>query len=376
MKLKVNQQRSLWWGISLALIVASIISMLVSWQQIGAPLRPSLDFVGGTRIQLERDCSVAGNCDAPIESSDVRDILAEQGYPNGAVQILGGDRQAFAVRTAQLDVEQRTTLVDALADEIGTLDPLTTQIDTVGPSIGRQIFTSGITALLVSFFGITAYLSFRFRFDYAVFALVALAHDVLITLGVFSFLGLVLGREVDSLFIVALLTIVGFSVNDTVVIYDRIRETSKNNPNRPISDVVDDAVSQTLTRSINTTLTTTLSLMAIVLFGGETLKYFALAMIIGFGLGAYSSIFIGSTLLAWWREKQGIGPLADEGAEGEDEELEYAAPYPAVSGEAAIEAEAVESTASFDPSPETSSFRETPAPETSDDERGVEPEKP
>ncbi|MGB3494453.1 MAG: protein translocase subunit SecF [Elainellaceae cyanobacterium] len=391
MKLQVNQQRSLWWGISLTLIIGSVISMLVSWQQIGAPLRPSLDFIGGTRIQLERDCSTAGNCDQPIELATVRDILAEQGYPNGSVQILGSDRQAFAVRTSELDVEQRTTLVNALEDEIGTLDPLATQIDTVGPSIGRQIFSSGLTALLVSFFGITAYLSIRFRLDYAVFALVALAHDVLITLGVFSFLGLVLGREVDSLFIVALLTIVGFSVNDTVVIYDRIRETSKLNPSRPINDVVDDAVSQTLTRSINTSLTTTLTLVAIVLFGGETLKYFALAMIIGFVLGAYSSIFIASTLLAWWREKQGIGPLVEE-SDADDEELEYATPQTLSSGEAVAEDgdgdSDGDSAASLTPSiGEPSQKSQTREPEQNlgnlsasespdDEDRNMEPETP
>ncbi len=118
-------------------------------------------------------------------------------------------------------------------------------------------------------------------------------------------MGLVLGTEVDSLFIVALLTITGFSVNDTVVIYDRIRETLKLNPNRAIADIVDDAVNQTLARSINTTLTTMLSLFAIFLFGGETLKNFALALIIGFIAGAYSSIFIASTLLTLWRERNG-----------------------------------------------------------------------
>ncbi len=308
MKLYVTKQRSLWWTISAIFIAISIISMLVSWQQLGAPLRPSLDFVGGSRLQLERDCSVDANCDEPISLNAVRDVVAEQGYPNSSVQILGNDGQGFSVRTSELDVDERTALIDALETEIGTLDPLATQIDTVGPTIGRQIFRSGVTALLLSFLGITAYLSFRFRLDYAIFALVALFHDVAITMGIFSILGLATGREVDSLFIVALLTVVGFSVNDTVVIYDRIRETSKLNPTRNIDDVVDDAVNQTLTRSINTTLTTTLTLFAIVLFGGETLKYFALALIIGFILGAYSSIFIASTLLEWWRERHPIQP--------------------------------------------------------------------
>lgn len=314
MKLNVTKQRSLWWTISAVLIVISLISMVVSWQQIGAPLRPSLDFVGGTRIQLERDCSVESACDEPLDIPALRDIVTEQGYPNSSIQLLDNSGQAFSIRTSELDVDQRTQLLDALEAEIGAIDPRLTQIDTVGPTIGQQIFRAGITALLVSFLGITTYLSFRFRLDYAVLALVALFHDALITMGIFSILGLVAGREVDSLFIVALLTIVGFSVNDTVVIYDCIRENNKVNPTKPFDAIVDDAVNQTLGRSINTTLTTTLTLFAIVLFGGETLKFFALALIIGFILGAYSSIFIASTTLAWWREKN---PAVAESASGD-----------------------------------------------------------
>jgi preprotein translocase subunit SecF len=167
------------------------------------------------------------------------------------------------------------------------------------------LFTSGLLALLLSFAGITVYLTFRFQLDYAFFAFVALFHDVLVTLGVFSFLGLVQGVEVDSLFVVALLTIIGFSVNDTVVIYDRVREVIKLNPGQSIDQIVDDAVMQTLGRSINTTFTTLLTLFSIFLFGGETLKYFALALIVGFIAGSYSSIFIASTLLAWWRSRTG-----------------------------------------------------------------------
>ena len=308
MKLQVTKQRSLWWGLSAALLVAGIIAMAISFQQFGAPLRPSLDFVGGTRLQLELDCSAADTCTTPVDIADVRQILTSQGLSaNSAIQVVEGDnQQTLSIRTSdELKVDARTQLEDAIEAKIGKLDPLGRQIDTVGPTIGRQIFRAGITALLVSFLGIVAYLSVRFRFDYAVFAIVALAHDVLITMGIFAALGLVIGQEADSLFIVALLTIVGFSVNDTVVIYDRIRETSRYNPDRPINDVIDDAVDQTLARSINTTVTTTLTLFAIFIFGGSTLKFFALALIIGFLLGAYSSIFIASTLLGWWREKFG-----------------------------------------------------------------------
>ncbi|MBF2015193.1 MAG: protein translocase subunit SecF [Rivularia sp. T60_A2020_040] len=308
MKLSVSKSRTLWWGISVAIILAGMISMVISWQQIGAPLRPSLDFVGGTRLQFERDCGLPNNCDRPVDLNEVREVVASQGLADSTIQIIAdsqtGERNGVLIRTKTLDVEARTQLQTALSERIGTFDPQKTQIDTVGPTLGRQLFNTGITALIVSFLGIVIYLSFRFKLDYAVFAIVATFHDLLIATGLFSIFGLLFGTEVDSLFIVALLTITGFSVNDTVVIYDRIRETLKVNPERSITEVVDDAVNQTLGRSINTTLTTLLSLVAIFLFGGETLKNFALALIIGFIAGAYSSIFIASTLLAWWRERQ------------------------------------------------------------------------
>lgn len=281
--------------------------MAISWTRpdIRAPLRPSLDFIGGTRLQFELDCTKPENCKPISDLEPVREVLNSQGLGGSSVQVIGEQQRGILLRTKSLDVEQRTKLQTALSEKLGAFDPQSTQIDTVGPTLGRQLFASGLIALLVSFAGITIYLTFRFQLDYAFFAFVALFHDVLITIGIFSFLGLVLGVEVDSLFVVALLTIIGFSVNDTVVIYDRVREVLKLNPGLSINQVVDDAVVQTLGRSINTTLTTLLTLVSIFLFGGETLKYFALALIVGFIAGAYSSIFIASTLLAWWRDCAG-----------------------------------------------------------------------
>ncbi len=316
MKFSVIKQRSLWWSISGGVILAGLVAMAISWTRpdIGAPIRPGLDFIGGTRLQLELDCSVPGNCDGPIELDAVRSVLVNQGLGSSSVQLLDKDplqqdRQIVSIRSNSLNVEERTQLQNNLSEAIGAFDPESIQIDTVGPTLGRQIFISGLQALLVSFIGITIYLTFRFQFDYAMFAFVALFHDVLVTMGVFSILGLVLGIEVDSLFLVALLTIIGFSVNDTVVIYDRVRETIARNPALPINQVVDDAVNQTLARSINTTITTMLPLLCIFLFGGETLKFFALALLIGFVAGSYSSIFIASTMLAWWRNRQPPAPV-------------------------------------------------------------------
>ncbi|GBF81954.1 protein translocase subunit SecF [Aphanothece sacrum] len=301
MQLNVIKWEKLWWSISGLVIIAGLIGMIISWSTLKSPLRPGLDFIGGTRLQLQLECAVQKNCAQPINTGQVRDILAEQGLGGSTIQVLEGD--ILSIRTKTLNVEERTQLQKTLNDKIGKFDPETLQIDTVGPAVGQELFTSGVLALLVSFFGIIVYLSFRFQFDYAFFAIVALFHDVLVTAGAFAIFGLVLGVEVDSLFLVSLLTIIGFSVNDTVVIYDRIRENIDEFPDVSIKEIVDTSVNQTLTRSINTSLTTILPLVAIFLFGGETLKYFALALIIGFSAGVYSSIFIASTLLAWWRNR-------------------------------------------------------------------------
>ncbi len=314
MKLEVIKLRKRWWTISAIVILAGIVSMILTWTKFGAPIPPSLEFIGGTRLQLTRDCSVANACDRPIDIAEVRQVLDKQSLAGGSsIQLLGDDGQSLVVRTSNLDVDQRDALLSGLESVIGKIDPKSTQNDTVGPAVGKQLLTTGLLSLLVSFAGIAAYLSLRFKFDYAVFAIIALFHDVLMTVGLFSLMSWFTGYECDSLFIVALLTIVGFSVNDTVIIYDRIRETMDLQPDLSIDDIVTDSVNSTLTRSINTTATVILTLTSIFLFGGGSLKYFALALIIGFGAGAYSSIFIASTLLAWWRNRSDRNGFGGDG---------------------------------------------------------------
>jgi preprotein translocase subunit SecF len=302
MKLAIIKQRKTWWLISLSIILAGITAMVISWTQFRAPLRPSLDFIGGTKLQYELDCSNPQNCARQIDISAIRQIADSEGLTGSTVQNIG--KTGFSIRSRELKQAARDKLTSALDSKIGKLDANKTKIDTIGPTFGRQLFTNGLLAIALSFLGIYAYLAVRFQPDYAFFAFVALFHDVFITTGIFSILGLVSNLEVDSLFIVAILTIIGFSVNDTVVIYDRIREVVAANPGEPINHIVEDAVNQTLSRSINTTLTVLLTLFSIFIFGGETLRPFALCLIIGFTAGAYSSIFIASTLLAWWRARK------------------------------------------------------------------------
>ncbi len=308
--ISIVKKTGLWWSISGLAMLLSIAAMTYSLITLNAPIRPGLDFIGGTKLQIERDCSIPDNCNSPIVVGEVRAVVEAQGLTNPTIQLLGDEQNILSVRTKNLDVQQRSQLQTALSEKIGQFDPKTIQIDSVGPTIGQELFVSGMLALIATFFGIVVYLSVRFQFDYAIFAIAALFHDVLITAGIFAILGLFLNLEINSLFLVALLTIIGFSVNDTVVIYDRIRETLANNPNNSTPEIVDLAVNQTFGRSINTTLTTLLPLVGIFFFGGESLKFFALALIIGFILGAYSSIFVASTLLAWWRVRQGNNKIS------------------------------------------------------------------
>jgi len=319
MQLNLTQQRRRWWLISLSALVACAIAMGLSLAQFNAPLRPGLEFVGGTRLQLTRACATEGSCEQPIEVGRARQIAQAQGLGNSRIQVVGERQQTLSIRTQALGVEQRSQLRAALRQALGRFDPQTIQIDTIGPTIGREILTSGLLALVVAAFGIIGYISLRFQLDYALVAILALFHDVFLTSGLFSVLGLTAGVEVNSLFLVALLTIIGFSVNDTVVIYDRIRETRRRRPSDGFEAIANEAVNRSLTRSINTTATSVLPLLAIYLFGGETLTNFALALIVGFILGAYSSIFVASTILAWWRSRQEAAQAAMPEAQPSDE---------------------------------------------------------
>jgi preprotein translocase subunit SecF len=308
-KFSVTKQRKWWWLLSTVVILAGITSMILSWTnpEIRSPLRRGLDFTGGSKLQYELDCSIANNC-KPINIAAVREIVKNQGIVDPIIQVVGKDFTGLSIRSKDLKVDARSKLEAALSEKIGKFDPKRTQNDTVGPTLGAELFQNGLIAIGLSFGLILLYLTFRFKFDYAFFAFVALFHDVLITTGIFSMLGLVGGVEIDSLFVVAILTIIGFSVNDTVVIYDRIREVISINPDQPIDQIVDDSINQTMSRSINTTLTVLLTLLSIYLFGGDTLKNFALCLIIGFTAGAYSSIFIASTLFGWWRKNHPVTP--------------------------------------------------------------------
>lgn len=306
LRFRVNRHRRSLWLLSAAAILLSLLGMALSWSSatIRAPLRPGLDFTGGTQIQLERRCEPA--CSA-LRVSQVEAALRSTRLPadgqdappalaGSSVQLLDGGR-SLLLRLPSLSPDQAQAVLEGIAAVVGPTLPGGLSIDTIGPTLGAQLMQASLLSLLVSFIGISLYITVRYDRIYALLALLCLGHDVLITCGLFAWLGLLAGVEVNSLFAVALLTIAGYSVNDTVVIFDRIREKRSQLKDLPLADQADEAVLSTLTRSVYTSLTTLLPLVALIFFGGSTLFWFSIALSFGILVGAWSSIGVAPTLL-------------------------------------------------------------------------------
>jgi preprotein translocase subunit SecF len=305
-RFRINRHRRLaWWGSALACAL-SVLGLVLCWLNpaIRSPLKPGLDFTGGTQIQLQRDCGTA--CQG-LSVTDVQRQLAtlslplepDQQPPNisaSAVQVLDGGR-SVVVRAPALSPAQGQALIEGLTPALGPLSSKGTSVDTIGPTLGSRLLRSSLLSLVVSFAAIAVYISFRYSGIFAFLALLCLAHDVLITCGLFAWLGLLRGVEVDSLFAVALITVAGYSVTDTVVVYDRIREQKTALADLPLTEQVDVAVDATLTRSLYTSLTTLLPLLGLIFFGGSSLFWFAIALALGIGVGSWSSIGLAPTLL-------------------------------------------------------------------------------
>jgi preprotein translocase subunit SecF len=306
LRFRVSRYRRLaWWGSGLACLL-SLIGLLACWlnPSIGSPLKPGLDFTGGTQIQFERACSAT--C-PPVSADQIQQKLSQLQLPaapqqsspslSGAViQVLDQGR-SLVVRLPPLNPEQAALVTDAVAEVVGPLNPDGLSLDTIGPTLGSQLLQGSLLSLLASFAAIALYITFRYDRLFAFLALLCLAHDVLITCGVFAWLGLISGIEVDSLFAVSLITVAGYSVTDTVVVFDRIREQKRALADLPLLEQVDVAVDATLTRSLYTSLTTLLPLVALIFFGGSSLFWFAVALTIGIAVGSWSSIGVAPTLL-------------------------------------------------------------------------------
>jgi preprotein translocase subunit SecF len=218
-----------------------------------------------------------------------------------------GIASIVSIRSKQIAEADYPSINADLEKQYGVFQVL--QRNSVGPTLASELFANGLMALILAYVLIVGYLTFRFQFDYAVCAIVALVHDTVTVFGLFAMLGYLFHTEVDSMFITGILTVVGFSVHDTIVVFDRLRENSKRyySQRLPFSTIANISLNQTLARSINTSLTALLTLIALYFFGGETTKDFVLCMIFGIAIGTYSSIFVASTMLVWWRERNLVG---------------------------------------------------------------------
>jgi preprotein translocase subunit SecF len=249
-----------------------------------------IDFTGGTMVSLRFP--------SKISEADVRDVLVKYKLERSVVQ-RSGEKDIY-IRTEELDRDTRIKIVDDLKKKFGEVELL--EADTIGPVIGKELRTQALWALLIASLAIIIYVSLRFEFKYAVAALIALYHDALITTGIIA----LLWRNIETPFVAAILTIMGYSINDTIVIFDRIRENIKkySGKKKKFSEIVNISVNETLARSINTVLTTIMVVLAVLFFGGETLKDFVLVLLIGFAVGAYSSIFLASPIVAVWESRK------------------------------------------------------------------------
>lgn len=317
LKIHVVKYRWIWMILSALMLLPGIVAMIFSMMTYPShtPLKVGIDYTGGTISQY----SVAEKVriDDKDKLATLRQNLKNGGIENPYIQILGVTPTAennnvetiISIRTKF--IEKESTDLDKISTVIKSEFPSSelVSVSSVGPTLGKELFKNSLIVLTLAFLGIVAYLTIRFRFDYALAALLGVAHDALFVLGIFSILGLIFNVQIDGLFITAILTVIGFSVHDTIVTFDRIRENLRYYSKKmTFGEIVDASVNQTLARSINTSMTTLLTLAALYFFGGVTTKDFVLVMILGIAIGTYSSIFFCSMLVDFWNDKKSNQP--------------------------------------------------------------------
>lgn len=308
----IVKYRFLWFALSAVLIVPGIVAMIYSSMTYSnhAPLKVGIDYTGGTILQYSVNKSVSSD-----EIGKIRGKLETSGIENPFLQIINVNtakaenskiKSIISVRTKFIG-EKDTKELNKVSNVVNAEYPNSQliQVSSIGPTLGAELFKNALFAVALASLGIIIYLTIRFQLDFAIAAILALFHDALFVIGCFSILGLFFNVQIDSLFVTAILTVIGFSVHDTIVVFDRIRENLRYYSKKmSFGEIVNVSVNQTLVRSINTSLTALITLLALYFFGGVTTKDFVLAMILGIAIGTYSSIFFASMAIDVWRERK------------------------------------------------------------------------
>lgn len=290
----IVKRRYLYFGISLLVIIPGMVALLI-W---GFPL--AIDFKGGSLLDVRFD---KGNVPQPAQ---VTALYEENGFRDSIVQTSG--QNGLIIRSLEMTDTQRDQLVSTMESRFSAFITIN-RFDSVGPSVGQEVAKRAAGAVGLAALGIMIYITLAFRgvshaFRYGVSAIIAMLHDVAVVVGVEAILAHFLKWEVDSLFLTALLTVIGFSVHDTIVVFDRIRENLNIYRKLPYETVVNHSIVQTLVRSINTQLTVMLTLLTLALFGGITIRHFVVTLLVGVFSGTYSSIFNASPILVVWEKKE------------------------------------------------------------------------
>ncbi len=294
---QIIRHTKLWFSISLAIILIGIGAMIFNQVTTGLPLNFGIDFRGGTVISL--------TCEKTPNIATVRDILVKNGYKDAIVQEAKGNKITIKLNAKTISPDDANKIIDEISKEVAPVEKDKTGITSIAPVIGKELIKSGTIALILALLFILFYITVRFTFQFALATVLALLHDILVTLGMLALFRV----ELNAPFIGAFLTIMTYSVEDSVVVMDRIRENLKFRTKESFPDLVNRSITEVWVRSMNTSITTFLASFSLVLFGGPTLRDFSMTLMFGLLSGTYSSIYIASPLLVLWhrgKDKSGV----------------------------------------------------------------------
>ena len=303
--LNIVGKRGWYFLVSALIILPGLISMIAppGWSTLNSGLNPGIDFTSGSVMDV--------TFEGPVTQGQIQERMSQMGHPEALIQSTGS--RSVLIRTKVLDeaesggVSERQRLQDDLEDNVGEIDSIA--FDSISPIIAQETVRNTFLALLAASVFILLYIWYAFRrapraYRYGISAVLALAHDTLIVLGIFSILGRAIDLEVNSTFIIGILTVAGYSVNDTIVVFDRIRENVIRHPDRAFDSLVNLSIVETIGRSLNTSFTTSLVLLAMLLIGGPSIRGLLLVVALGVVVGTYSSVFIAAQFLVIWDRRE------------------------------------------------------------------------
>jgi preprotein translocase SecF subunit len=292
------QRRNLYFTISGLVILAGLVAMGISISRFGSPVRLAIDFRGGSLFVIQFEGTATEDA--------IREVFSDYGADDAVIQGLGDPAdKRWQIRANALDPQQQSDIIAALTDRVAPVDRDASTIDVVSPSVGTEVTRAAIFAVIAAAVIVLGFIWFAFRkvpksLRYGACAIFAMLHDILVTMGVMAILGLFFAWEADALFLTAMLTVVGFSVQDSIVVFDRIRENLPRHRADDYETVVNRSVMETFTRSLITQINAIFVMVAILIFGGDTIKQFIAILLIGLLSGTYSSLFNAVPLLAAW----------------------------------------------------------------------------